>query len=152
LIIFSGGIGVGLYYALQYAFVGLGILLSLEILGVSRESEARADKLGVQYAWNAGYNPKGFIDFFDKMANNFGYVQGSSFFQTHPAFYSRIHDSEAEILYLPVKQNLISDSSEFQHVLTMLKDLHTKRFARVKAFEANMPTMTKPEPKCEEMN
>jgi Zn-dependent protease with chaperone function len=150
LIIFSSGLSTGLYYAIQYAFVGLGILLSLEVLGISRSSEARADKLGVQYTWNAGYNPKGFIDFFDKMASNFGYVEGGSFFRDHPPFYNRIRDSEAEIMYLPKKENLISDTPEFQRVLATLKDLRSKRFARVEAFKANMPTMTKPEPPCGE--
>jgi hypothetical protein len=61
-LIFTGGVvGVGTYYALQYGFFGLGMVLNLALLGVSRDYEAEADQLGVQYAWRAGYDPKGFI-------------------------------------------------------------------------------------------
>jgi predicted Zn-dependent protease len=58
----------------------------LELLGVSRDYELEADQLGVQYAWNAGYDPSGFIRFFDKIAMRDGYVNGASWFQTHPPF------------------------------------------------------------------
>ncbi|MBI3951033.1 MAG: M48 family metalloprotease [Acidobacteria bacterium] len=64
--IFTGGVAtIGTYYALQYGFYGLGLILNLALLGVSREYEAEADQLGVQYMWKAGYDPKGFINFFD---------------------------------------------------------------------------------------
>jgi hydrogenase expression/formation protein HypD len=35
---------------------------------------------------NAGYDPSGFIRFFDKIATKEGYVNGVSWFRTHPAF------------------------------------------------------------------
>ena len=90
-VILTGGVvGVGLYYALQYGFFGLGLVLNLKLLGVSRDYEKEADQLGVQYAWNAGYDPAGFIRFFDKMATKKGYVNGASWFRTHPPFYDRI--------------------------------------------------------------
>jgi predicted Zn-dependent protease len=63
-VILTGGAAtLGTYYALQYGFYGLGLVLSLDLLGVSREFELEADQLGVQYAWNAGYDPSGFIRF-----------------------------------------------------------------------------------------
>ncbi|MBI3935259.1 MAG: M48 family metalloprotease, partial [Acidobacteria bacterium] len=86
--IFTGGVvGIGAYYALTYGFQGLGLFLSLQLLGVSRDYELEADQLGVQYVWKAGYNPEGFIEFFDIMASKEGYVEKTSFFRTHPAFY-----------------------------------------------------------------
>jgi predicted Zn-dependent protease len=150
LIALSGGVGIGLYYLLQYGFAGLGLLLSLEILGVSRDSEREADILGEQTMWNAGFDPNGFTDFFDAMATNYGHVQSSSFFATHPAFYDRIHDAEAEARYLPHKDNLIKDSPEFQEVRNQLKELHQIRYERVRKIEQSAPTLGTPQPSCEE--
>ena len=53
----------------------------LELLEVSRDFELEADQLGVQYAWNAGYDPSGFIRFFDKVATRKGYVNGANWFR-----------------------------------------------------------------------
>ena len=93
--VFTGGVvGAGAYYALQYGFMGLGMVLDLTLLGVSRDYEEEADQLGAQYAWNAGYDPKGFITFFDKMASEKGYVRSASFFRTHPPFFERILNTD----------------------------------------------------------
>jgi Zn-dependent protease with chaperone function len=101
-----GPVGIGAYYALQYGFYGLGLILSLDLLGVSRDFEIEADQLGVQYAWNAGYDPSGFVRFFDRMATREGYAQGVSWFRTHPPFYERMVDSRRESMYLPAKPSL----------------------------------------------
>jgi len=115
--IFTGGaVGIGTYYALQYGFYGLGMVLNLTLLGVSREFEAEADQLGVQYAWHAGYDPRGFITFFDKMASEEGYIKSASWFRTHPPFFDRIVATFSEIEYLPRKDNLRVDSGEFQNI------------------------------------
>jgi hypothetical protein len=45
----------------------IGLSLNLQILGITRGSESEADTLGAQYAWHAGYDPNGFITFFEKM-------------------------------------------------------------------------------------
>jgi len=45
---------------LQYGFYGLGSALNLELLRVSRDYELEADQLGVQYAWDTGYDPGGY--------------------------------------------------------------------------------------------
>jgi predicted Zn-dependent protease len=73
----------------------------LELLRVSRDYELEADQLGVQYAWNTGYDPGGFIRFFDKVATREGYVNGASWFRTHPPFYERMVDTRREIMFLP---------------------------------------------------
>lgn len=78
-IILTGGVaGIGTYYALQYGFYGLGLVLNLQLLGVSRDYELEADQLGIQYAWNAGYTPDGFTQFFDKIATKEGYINGQA--------------------------------------------------------------------------
>ncbi|MEE8349397.1 MAG: M48 family metalloprotease, partial [Acidobacteriota bacterium] len=124
-LIFTGGVvGAGTYYALQYGFFGLGMALNLTLLGVSRDYEEEADQLGAQYAWNAGYDPRGFITFFDKMASEEGYVKSASFFRTHPPFFERIVGTFSEIEYLPEKDDLRVDSQEFQQVKERLKEVN----------------------------
>ncbi|HEV2521391.1 MAG TPA: M48 family metalloprotease [Candidatus Acidoferrales bacterium] len=120
-IVLTGGVaGIGMYYALQYGFYGLGLVLNLKLLGVSRDYELEADQLGVQYAWNAGYDPTGFIRFFDKMATKKGYVNSVSWFRTHPPFYQRMVQTQREIMYLEQKPNAIVQTSAFEQ---MKKDL-----------------------------
>ena len=127
LILTGGAVGIGTYYALQYGFYGLGMILDLTLLGVSRDYEAEADQLGAQYAWQAGYDPKGFITFFDKMANEEGYVKSASFFRTHPPFLERILSTFSEITYLPPKDELQMDSTAFGAAKQRVADLIKKR-------------------------
>ncbi|MFY9222568.1 MAG: M48 family metalloprotease [Blastocatellia bacterium] len=123
-LIFTGGVaGIGMYYALNYGFFGLGLVLDLALLGVCRDYEMEADQLGVQYAWNAGYDPRGFITFFDKMASEKGYVKSASFFRTHPAFFERIVSTFSEISYLPEKGEMMMDSTDFHSAKEKLTKL-----------------------------
>ena len=124
-IVMTGGIGA--YDALQYGFYGVGMVLDLSLLGVSRDFEAEADQLGVQYAWQAGYDPKGFITFFGKMANEEGYVKSASFFRTHPPFLERILSTFSEITYLPAGKEVRMDSSAFVNVKKRVGELTKKR-------------------------
>jgi Zn-dependent protease with chaperone function len=116
-IVLTGGVaGIGMYYALQYGFYGLGLVLDLKLLGVSRDYELEADQLGVQYAWKAGYDPTGFIRFFDKMATKKGYVNSVSWFRTHPPFYQRMVQAQREIMFLERNPNAIIQSSAFEQM------------------------------------
>lgn len=126
-IVLTGGVaGIGIYYALQYGFYGLGLVLDLKLLGVSRSYELEADQLGVQYAWNAGYDPSGFIRFFDKMATKLGYVNGVSWFRTHPPFYQRMVQTEREITFLEQKPNAIIQTSAFEQMKKELAPVAAK--------------------------
>ncbi|MFI5059514.1 MAG: M48 family metalloprotease [Candidatus Acidiferrales bacterium] len=126
-IVLTGGVaGIGMYYAIQYGFYGLGLVLNLKLLGVSREYELEADQLGVQYAWNAGYDTTGFIRFFDKLATQEGYVNGVSWFRTHPPFYQRMVDTEREILFLQQKPAAIVQTSEFEQMKKQLAPIAAK--------------------------
>jgi Zn-dependent protease with chaperone function len=134
--ILTGGVaGIGTYYALQYGFYGLGLVLNLNLLGVSREYELEADQLGVQYAWNAGYDPSGFIRFFDKIATREGYVNGASWFRTHPPFYQRMVDTKREIMFLPAKPDTLVQTSAFEQMKKELAPI---------AAAANKEEMAKP--------
>ena len=116
-VVLTGGVvGPGLYYAMQYGFYSLGLILDLKLLGVNRDYELEADQLGVQYAWNAGYDPAGFIQFFDKMATREGYVNGVSWFRTHPPFFERMVATQREIMFLPSKPGMITQTSAFEEM------------------------------------
>jgi Zn-dependent protease with chaperone function len=144
LIITGGVVGVGAYYALQYGFFGLGLVLSLDILGVSREFELEADQLGIQYAWHAGYEPSGFIRFVDKMANQEGHVKGASWFRTHPPFYERMVRAQEEILYLSKKESLIFQTRSFEQMKEALREVT----AKAEEEEAERPSLLIREKDC----
>ena len=126
-IVLTGGVAsIGTAYALQYGFYGLGLVLDLKLLGVSRDYEMEADLLGVQYAWNAGYDPTGFTRFFDKIATREGYVKGVSWFRTHPAFYERMVQTQREIAFLPAKSDAVVQTTEFEEMRKKLAPITAK--------------------------
>jgi predicted Zn-dependent protease len=143
--VFTGGAaGIGTYYALQYGFYGLGFVLDLNLLGVSRDFELEADQLGIQYAWSNGYDPTGFVRFFDKMATTKGYVEGASWFYDHPPFYERMVEAERETTFLPKKEQLAFQTSQFEQ----MKKALAKVTAKAKVQEDNKPSLFGDEKSC----
>jgi predicted Zn-dependent protease len=146
-IIATGGVAsIGMAYALEYGFNGLGLLLDLKLLGVSREYELEADQLGIQYAWNSGYDPTSFIRFSDKVASKVGYARGMSWFRTHPPFYERMVDGEREIMFLPKKENYMMQSSEFEQMKKALAPVT----AQSEKDQKDKPSLLMPEKGCPE--
>lgn len=121
-LILTGGItSIATFYLLQYGFFGLGLVLNLSLLGVSRDYEIEADILGTQYLWHAGYDVEGFIDFFGRMAQKEGYVTGLSWFRTHPPFYERMAETYREILFLPRQEDPIHTTADFNQIKERLQ-------------------------------
>ena len=144
MVLTGGAAGIGTYYALQYGFSGLGLMLDLKLLGVSREYELEADTLGIQYAWNTGYDPSGFVRFFDKMATREGFVVGIGWFHDHPPFYDRMVNAEREVMFLPKKPQLAVQSSAFEQ---MKKDLAGVK-QKADQEQKNKPSLLMPEKGC----
>jgi predicted Zn-dependent protease len=144
MILTGGAATIGMYYALQCGFYGLGLVLSLDTLGVSREFELEADQLGVQYTWNTGLDPNGFIKFFDKMATTEGYVNGLSWFRTHPPFYQRMVHTKREIMFLPPKDGLAENGTEFDRMKAGL----AKITAQAADEEKDRPSLLAPVQGC----
>jgi hypothetical protein len=144
-VVLTGGVAsIGTYYAIQYGFYGLGLTLNLTLLGVSRDFEQQADQLGIQNAWKAGYDTSGFIRFFDKMATKEGYVNGVSWFRSHPPFYQRMVESEREIMYLPKQATRIVNTTEF----ASMKQALTKVSTKAEEESEQRPSLIAPEQSC----
>lgn len=126
MILTGGAASIAMSYILQYGFYGLGLVINLQLLGVSRDFELESDQLGVQYAWNAGYDPRGFVRFFDKMATKQGYVNGVSWFRTHPPFFQRMVQTEREIMFLQPKPNPTTQTAAFEQMKKELAPIAAK--------------------------
>ena len=114
---------VGGGYWTQYGiYQGLGMGMSLAVLGISRKAEEESDQLGTQYLWNSGYDPQAFISFFEKLQAKEKDKPGkfASFWRTHPTHESRIEKVQEEISYLPPKDEYVLNSSEFERVKARL--------------------------------
>jgi hypothetical protein len=126
MILTGGASSLATYYLLRYGFVGLGLVLNLSLLGVSRDYEIEADILGTQYLWHANYDLSGFIDFFGKMAEKEGYISGLSWFRTHPPFSDRMKRTYEEMLFLPDREEVRTDSEQFRNMQKRLEGILDK--------------------------
>jgi predicted Zn-dependent protease len=63
--------------------------------GLDKDKEFEADVVGIEYAYRAGYHPKGLKDYLQTLAKEEGHVE-SKFFTTHPSTALRI--SKIDIL------------------------------------------------------
>ncbi len=116
---------VGGYWAQMGIQNALGLGINLELMGITRESEREADQLGIQYLWNAGYDPNAFVSFFEKMQQDEKSKPGrlAGWFRTHPSTTDRIVAALDEQRYLPEKDNYIVNSSEFDRVRARLQSI-----------------------------
>ncbi|MDR3738523.1 MAG: M48 family metallopeptidase [Terracidiphilus sp.] len=123
LIFIGGWTGYGIYEA-----ASLGIPITF--LKFSREFEAQADYLGVQYMYRAGYDPQAFIAFFEKIQALEKRKPGmvAKAFSDHPQTPDRILHSQEEIAHiLPAKDEYTVTTSEFDDVKARLARIENKR-------------------------
>ena len=123
LIFIGGWTGYGIYEA---ASIGVPITF----MHFSREFEAQADYLGVQYMYRAGYDPQAFISFFEKIQALEKRKPGAvaKVFADHPQTPDRILHSQEEIArILPAKDEYTVTTSEFEDVKGRLARIENKR-------------------------
>jgi beta-barrel assembly-enhancing protease len=127
---------VPLMVYLPYTWTGYGIyqatqlLIPITFLQFSREFEAQADYLGVQYMYRAGYDPQAFITFFEKIQALEKRKPGlvSKAFSDHPQTPDRILHTQQEIArILPAKNEYTVTTSEFDDVKARLARIENKR-------------------------
>ncbi len=119
-----------------YSWTGYGIYeaaslaVPITFLKFSRDFEAQADFLGVQYMYRAGYDPQAFISFFEKVQALEKRKPGlvSKAFSDHPQTPDRILHSQQEIArILPAKDQYLVTTSEFDDVKARLARIENKR-------------------------
>jgi beta-barrel assembly-enhancing protease len=123
LIFLGGWTGYGIYEA---ASIGIPITF----LKFSRDFEAQADFLGVQYMYRAGYDPQAFISFFEKIQALEKRKPGAvaKAFSDHPQTPDRILHTQEEIArILPAKDEYMVTTSEFDDVKARLARIENKR-------------------------
>jgi beta-barrel assembly-enhancing protease len=123
LIFIGGWTGYGIYEA---ASIGVPITF----LHFSREFEAQADYLGVQYMYRAGYDPQAFISFFEKVQALEKRKPGmvAKAFSDHPQTPDRILHSQEEIArILPPRDEYTVTTSEFDDIKARLARIENKR-------------------------
>jgi predicted Zn-dependent protease len=123
MILVGGWTGYGIYEGAQLA-------LPITFLKFSREFEAQADYLGVQYMYRAGYDPQAFITFFEKVQALQKRKPGlvSKAFADHPQTPDRILHSQEEIArILPARDQYTVTTSEFDDVKARLARIENKR-------------------------
>jgi predicted Zn-dependent protease len=110
-VIMTGGLaGIGVNQAANF-----GIPAVFSKFG--RNFEAQADYLGVQYAYKAGYDPNGMINFFEKLQSLEKRRPGFAMklYGDHPQTPDRISQSQREIgTILPPRDQYIVSSSDFE--------------------------------------
>ena len=128
--------GYGIYELSQLA-------IPLTFLEFSREYEAEADYLGIQYAYRAGYDPQGMVSIFEKLDALEKHKPGalSKAFSDHPATPDRIASSETEIAtILPARPDYLVTTSEFDTVKARLARIQNKRGTGDRK-DGNKPTL-----------
>jgi hypothetical protein len=123
MIMVGGWTGYGIYEGAQLA-------IPITFLKFSREFEAQADYLGVQYMYRAGYDPQAFISFFEKIQalekRKPGMVEKA--FEDHPQTPDRILHSQEEIAHiLPARDQYTVTTSEFDDIKARLARIENKR-------------------------
>ena len=128
--------GYGIYEASQLA-------IPMGFLEFSREFEAEADYLGLQYMYKAGYDPQAFIQFFEKITALEKHKPGTlaKVFADHPQTPDRIAHSEEEIAtIMPAKPDYVVTTSEFDDIKARLARIENKRKLNDKG-NGNTPTL-----------
>src|SRR5580658_6263139 len=136
LIFIGGWTGYGIYEAASLA-------VPMTFLKFSRDFEAQADYLGVQYMYRAGYDPQSFVTIFEKLENLEKTKPNliSKAFSSHPQTPDRIEATQKEIAtLLPPRAEYVVTTSEFDDVKARLARIENKRKLNDNG-KGNQPTL-----------
>lgn len=84
--------------------------------GLDKDLEYEADAIGIEYAFRAGYNPRGLHNYLTTLRGLEGKVQ-SRFFSTHPSTSVRIEKCQEAIRQHPSGQTFPFVVERFKHML-----------------------------------
>ena len=106
---FSPGLNQAAYYGIGYGMQGLSGVMSHMTDGAVEKYQKEADQLGVQYAWKAGFDPRGGVEFLDSLKAN----AAEDFLSPTPVLRERLMNLFSEIEYLGPSTSTVPDSPEF---------------------------------------
>ena len=135
LIFVGGGIGVAMQQAAALA-------IPFSMTKFSRSFEAEADYLGVEYVYNAGYDPQAFISFFERLQAREKQKPGfiARAFSSHPQTSDRIQKTQMEIArILPARDAYLVNTSDFENMKSRLAGVEERQ--RTGTQEVDHPTL-----------
>ncbi len=99
LILVGGGSGE----AIQGALMGAQAAAVQAQINFTRHNEYEADRIGIQTLYRSGYDPRGMVEFFEKMGRitRAGGEGPPEYLRTHPVSVSRISEAENRAMNLP---------------------------------------------------
>jgi len=120
LAVLGGVMGSGSLGAIL-AQVGAGFAVNSVLLKYSRDAERQADQLGAQILYDAGYDPRGIPQFFEKLQAESKGGRMPQWLSSHPNPENRITDANSEIEKLGgAPRNYRTDSAEFRTIKAMV--------------------------------
>jgi beta-barrel assembly-enhancing protease len=141
LIFVGGGIGIAIREASELA-------MPLTLTKFSRGFEAEADYLGVEYLYQAGYDPQAFISFFERIQALGKQKPGvmAKMFSDHPQTADRLRKTQSEIVkILPPREAYVISTSDFDNAKSRLATIENRRRA-AREEEPNLPTLRRRSP------
>lgn len=107
-------------------------------LDFTRDHEKEADRIGLNILVDAGLDPNGMAEFFERLqkAGRFQENEAPSYLRTHPITYERIADIQNRTQSMSYRQ--VPDSLDFQLVRAKLRALQGKPKDAVRYFESSI--------------
>ncbi len=105
-------------------------------LDFTRENEREADRVGLSILQDAGFDPRGMADFFDRLSkfNRLYENSAPSYLRTHPLTVERLSDIQNRVADMPYRQ--IPDSLDFQFIRARLLARQATPQEAIASFEA----------------
>jgi predicted Zn-dependent protease len=122
----------------------LGIGVPLTFMKFSRNFEAEADFLGMEYMYKAGYDPQSFISFFEKIEAQEKKKPGTlaKAFSSHPMTPDRVASAQNEMkTVLPAREEYIVNTSEFDQVKGRLASIENRHKVQNDKDNKDRPTL-----------
>jgi predicted Zn-dependent protease len=122
----------------------LSIGVPLTFMKFSRNFEAQADFLGMEYMYKAGYDPQSFISFFEKIEAQEKKKPGTiaKAFASHPMTDDRVASAQEEMKnVLPPRDEYIVDTSEFENVKGRLASIENRHKVQNDKDNKDRPTL-----------
>ena len=142
---------LGVPIASTVLYNGGGIIGRLASLKFSRNAEAEADNLGVQYLYASGYDPTALSTMFEKLAEQNKKKPGtiSKLFASHPPSAQRRDTSLELVARFPEREEYVISTSEFQRVKSHLMKITNAKAGVITDYDQGddgKPTLKKRQP------